>query len=290
MDKPPVITVETTILVPAAKTWDLWISPQDITSWNFATPAWYCPFAKNTPVPGGGFRFRMEARDGSAGFDFSGIYTQVVPLKQLSYTLDDGRKVDVHFRGDGDSTRITESFEADRGHSTEMQKAGWQAILENFKEYAESRLRFVKANFTIEINAAAAHIFKILTDKKGFSDWTSVFNPTSHYEGSWKKGSKIRFLGEDEHGKITGMVSEIREFIPGIFISIVHHGQVRDGIEVMEGPGVDEWSGALEEYFLRENEGRTELKVSMDIIAEFRNYFEMTWPRALQKLKEICES
>lgn len=132
------ITIETTVNKPIAAVWDLWIQPQHITQWNNASPDWHTPHAENDLRVGGLFNFRMEAKDGSFGFNFSGKYTAVEPNKHIAYTLEDNRKVDIKFTGMGDATEIVETFEAENENPVDMQRGGWQAILDNFKKYAEA--------------------------------------------------------------------------------------------------------------------------------------------------------
>ena len=131
------ITVENTVNAPVAKSWELWTNPNDITQWNHASDDWHSPYAENDVRPGGRFLFRMAAKDGSFSFDFSGTYDEVKPNQFLSYTIDDGRKVEVHFTPTGNQTRIVETFEAEDTNPVDMQRGGWQAILDNFKKYAE---------------------------------------------------------------------------------------------------------------------------------------------------------
>jgi uncharacterized protein YndB with AHSA1/START domain len=134
----PVITIETTVNAPVEKAWKSWNEPEHITKWNFASDDWHTPYAKTELRPGGNFSARMEAKDGSMGFDFHGVYDEVVEHKIIRYTMGDGRKVRVDFTPKENSTHIVESFEAEETHSLEMQKGGWQAILDNFKKYTES--------------------------------------------------------------------------------------------------------------------------------------------------------
>ena len=121
------------------RVWDYFILPEHVKKWNFAIPEWHCPNAENDLREGGRFSYRMEAKDGSAGFDFSGTYDVVAIGKELRYTLDDGRKVSVTLEEDLNGTLITETFEADAQNPLEMQQQGWQNILDNFKQYTESR-------------------------------------------------------------------------------------------------------------------------------------------------------
>ena len=133
-----VITVESTINAPVEKVWEYWIKPEHITKWNNASDDWHSPRAENDVRVGGKFMARMEAKDGSMGFDFAGVYDAVTEHECIEYTMDDGRKVKVNFSGDGNTTKIVESFEAEDTHAVEMQKGGWQSILDNFKKYTES--------------------------------------------------------------------------------------------------------------------------------------------------------
>lgn len=131
------ITIQATINAPIDQVWKRWNTPEDIECWNAASPDWHCPKAQNDLRSGGRFVYTMAARDGSVSFDFAGVYDMVKPHELIRYILEDGRKVSVAFSSRGDSTDIVETFEAEGTHSVEMQQAGWQAILNNFKKFAE---------------------------------------------------------------------------------------------------------------------------------------------------------
>ena len=137
-EKKPII-VRANIQVPVSRAWQYWTGPEHITKWNHASDDWHCPRATNDVREGSTFVIRMEAKDGSAGFDFGGTYTEVVPEKRLAYTMGDGRKVLVLFEGKGNETQVTEEFEPEQENPVEMQRKGWQAILDTFKEYTESQ-------------------------------------------------------------------------------------------------------------------------------------------------------
>ncbi|MGD0583032.1 MAG: SRPBCC domain-containing protein [Bacteroidales bacterium] len=136
-----IINVRTEIRLPVSEVWKLWTTPQDIIRWNQASEDWHTPGAVNDLREGGQFIYRMEARDGSAGFDFVGTYEKVIPDKKIVYLIGDGRKVEVSFKETDNKTEISESFEAESINPVEMQKNGWQSILENFRKYAESGYR-----------------------------------------------------------------------------------------------------------------------------------------------------
>ncbi len=134
-----VITVETMIALPVEKVWKLWNEPEHIIKWCFASPEWHAPKSENDLRAGGRFTTRMEAKDGSFGFDFGGTYGTVKTNEYIEYGMDDQRNVKIWFKAHGNSTTVTESFEAESQNPVEMQKEGWQAILDNFKKYAESQ-------------------------------------------------------------------------------------------------------------------------------------------------------
>jgi uncharacterized protein YndB with AHSA1/START domain len=136
----PTIKVETTVNAPVEKVWNLWNNPEDIKQWNQASDDWHTPRAENDLRPGGKLMSRMEAKDGSMGFDFEGTYDEVKPYEYIEYTLGDERKVKIDFRSEGNSTHIVEVFEAEQTHTEELQRQGWQAILDSFKRYVEGRL------------------------------------------------------------------------------------------------------------------------------------------------------
>jgi uncharacterized protein YndB with AHSA1/START domain len=133
------ITVQTTVNAPVEKVWQYFTSPEHITGWNYASDDWHSPRAENDLRPGGKFSARMEAKDGSMGFDFAGVYDEVKNNEFFAYTMGDDRKVKVNFKSLGDKTEVIETFEPENTFAPEYQQAGWQAILDNFKKYVESK-------------------------------------------------------------------------------------------------------------------------------------------------------
>ena len=140
MENSVLITVSVNVESPVNKVWKYWTSPEHIMQWNNASDDWHTPHAENDLRAGGKFSWRMEAKDGSMGFDFSGVFDEINVLQLIRYTLDDNRKVTIEFTGSGNSTKIVETFEAETENSIELQQYGWQCILDNFKKYAESEL------------------------------------------------------------------------------------------------------------------------------------------------------
>lgn len=133
------ITVEATINAPVETVWECWTKPEHVTQWNHASDDWHSPKGTNDLRKGGKFVFRMEAKDKSVGFDFGGTYTKVLEHKQIDYTMEDDRKVSVTFEDHDGHTHVTETFDAESENSPEMQREGWQSILDNFKKYTESQ-------------------------------------------------------------------------------------------------------------------------------------------------------
>lgn len=132
------ITVETVVKAPVEKVWKSWNEPQHIMNWCHASDDWHAPAATNDIRTGGTFSTTMAAKDGSYSFDFGGVYDNVKEHELIQYTMGDGRKVEVIFTREGNDTKVVETFEAESTNSLEMQKGGWQAILDNFKKYTES--------------------------------------------------------------------------------------------------------------------------------------------------------
>ena len=133
------ITSKITILAPVQKVWDLYTGPAHIKNWNFASPVWHCPSAENVLTPNGHFSYRMEAKDGSFGFDFSGTFVEIVPHSLLKYRLDDGRMAEIQFIAlDGNTTEVIQTFEPEASNPVEMQREGWYKILDNFHKYVEN--------------------------------------------------------------------------------------------------------------------------------------------------------
>ena len=158
-----------------------------------------------------------------------------------------------------------------------------------------------KLQFKVSINAAVTKVYDLMlgiTSKSTYGEWTSLFNPTSTYEGSWDKGNKMLFIGVDEKGERGGMVSRIAENIPNQFVSIQHYGVLKADKEITEGPEVEKWANGFENYTFEENKARpddpvgrgiTTVTVDLDITEDFLDYMNQTYPKALDKLKELCE-
>ncbi|HEX2967518.1 MAG TPA: SRPBCC domain-containing protein [Bacteroidales bacterium] len=284
------VTVETVVNVPVEKVWEIWTEPKHIVHWNFASIDWQTTYSENDLRVGGKYFSRMEAKDGSSGFDLVATYTTLELYKLIEYIMTDGRRVRITFEQKGAGTRVTETFDAETTNSIEMQQDGWQSILNNFKLYAESPYPDRMLHFETEINADTETVWKTMINENQYREWTSVFNSTSGFRGSWEKGSKILFTGTNNEGKEEGMVSRIKENIPGKFISIEHLGILKNGVEITCGPDVDDWQGALENYTFQPRAGKTILGVDIDVNStEFTDYFKQTWPKALEIVRQLSE-
>ncbi|WP_374440188.1 SRPBCC family protein [Epilithonimonas sp.] len=133
------LTVTTEINKPIHEVWNYFNNPDHITNWNFAHESWECPSAKNNLTIGGKLEVRMQAKDGSFGFDFVGIYDEIIENELIRYHLEDGRKVEILFEQlSANKTKVTENFDPENENPLEMQQQGWQAILNNFRSYCES--------------------------------------------------------------------------------------------------------------------------------------------------------
>ncbi len=150
-----------------------------------------------------------------------------------------------------------------------------------------------KLQFKTEIIASAKKVYNTMLgidNIETYEQWTAEFNPTSTYEGNWDKGSKIYFVGTDENGKRGGMVSEIADNIPFKFVSIRHYGILDGDKEITEGTDVEKWAGGLENYSFEEHNGVTTVTIESDVDEEYLDYFNTTWSKALNKLRELSEN
>ncbi len=132
------ITISASISADIQKTWNYYTLPAHITKWNFASDDWHCPSASNDMQVGGKYIGRMEAKDGSFGFDFEAIYSEIKPYEHFTYLSEDDRQIDVFFKSNAGNTEITITFDAENENPIELQQQGWQAILNNFKKYIEA--------------------------------------------------------------------------------------------------------------------------------------------------------
>jgi uncharacterized protein YndB with AHSA1/START domain len=132
------ITVETEVNAGINKVWEYWTNPLHIVHWNFASDDWHCPSAENDPRVGGSFKYNMASRDGKFSFDFEGIYNEIETEKMIAYELGDGRRVTILFTDLGNKSKIVETFDPENTNPMEMQRGGWQSILDNFRKYTEN--------------------------------------------------------------------------------------------------------------------------------------------------------
>ncbi|HYF67286.1 MAG TPA: SRPBCC family protein [Ohtaekwangia sp.] len=138
METKTAITVESTIDAPIEKVWSFWAEPKHIMQWCNASEEWHVPYAENDLRKDGKFKTTMAAKDGSMSFDFEGVYTNIQPNRAIEYAMSDGREVKILFSAAGNQTRVIETFDPEGQNPVEMQRAGWQAILDNFKRYTEA--------------------------------------------------------------------------------------------------------------------------------------------------------
>lgn len=150
----------------------------------------------------------------------------------------------------------------------------------------------IKSNYKKEIVGSAQKVYETmlgLKDKHSYEFWTKAFNPTSSYEGSWEKGSKIYFIGFDEKGQKKGMVSQIEEHIEAKFVSILHIGFLEGDVEITSGEEVEKWTGGHENYTFEEHNGVTTVTVDIDVIEEYLPYFNEKYPAALELLNQVVQ-
>lgn len=172
-------------------------------------------------------------------------------------------------------------------NSTESDSADGATVSEINTEL-ESPLETI--HFQILINASPEIVYNTMIDPEHFKTWTATFQPTSHFEGDWKQGSTIHFLSLDEAGNKMGLISKIKENVPNQRITLEHFGLIQEGQEITEGEEVEAIKGATEQYTFVSKDGQTELIVKTEVFIELKDYFDETWPKALQTLKQLCEN
>lgn len=145
-----------------------------------------------------------------------------------------------------------------------------------------------KLHFLIKINAPAKKVWETMLADQTYREWTATFNPGSYFEGSWEEGSRIKFLGPDQDGKLGGMYSLITDNRPYEYIAIEHQGVIINGVEDTSAEG-QQWAGAMETYTFREVDGVTEVGIEIDVADEMVAEFKTAWPKALEKLKQLAE-
>jgi predicted 3-demethylubiquinone-9 3-methyltransferase (glyoxalase superfamily)/uncharacterized protein YndB with AHSA1/START domain len=189
-----ILSVQSKIDAPLELVWKLWTTPEDIMNWNNASEDWHTPRAVNDLRAGGSFSFRMESRTGNEGFDFGGVYDKVILRQKIDYTLGDERKVTVSFSETGGKTRILETFEPESVNSLELQLDGWQAILDNFKRYAEVKYVFNKVpEITHQITPCLTFNYQA---EEAANFYTSVFKNSRIIRKSYYTNEGIEIHGQ----------------------------------------------------------------------------------------------
>lgn len=143
--------------------------------------------------------------------------------------------------------------------------------------------------YKTDIKAPASRVMKTMIAEKTYKLWTAPFSPSSSFEGAWEKGNHIRFIGVDENGVKGGMIAEVMDIIPAKFVSLRHYGMVSGDTIITEGPEVEGWQNARENYSFAENNGITTVTIDIDVMEDHLDFFDKTWPMALDKLKELSE-
>jgi len=279
------ITIETTINSPLEKVWKLWNDPHHIKQWNAASDDWHTTQSSIDLRVGGKFSSTMAAKDGSMSFDFAGVYTAVSKTQLIEQTLDDGRKLRVEFSSENGKTKVVETFEPESTNSLEMQRGGWQAILDNFKKHAERLNTYEQLNFSITINAPKKKVWDTMLGIETYKKWTSAAWPGSYYEGEWKDGETLFFFGPDKSGTKAKLV----ELRPYVFVKAEHVACFDKGKEDTQSEMAKVWIGSTESYAFTEKDGHTTLDVTMHVTSGWADMFKKDWPKAMNKLKEICE-
>lgn len=281
------ITVSTIVNCNRDKAWRIWNDPFAIREWHTASPDWHTPRAVNNLKEGQTFSYRMESLDGTNGFDMEGQYTRIVQRNLIEYTMADGRQVSIAFEEKDGKTYITEIFDPENVNPAELQRQGWQNILDNYKARAEKETELCPLHYEILIGVRPALVYRTMTDSKQFRVWASAFCEGSYFEGSWQKDAEIRFLATNERGEKAGMIGRVIENIINEYILIRYSRSFDESKE--HDSSSERWNGAKEIYRFQSKGEKTLLKVDLTVLPEYKNFFNKTWPAALEKIKELSE-
>ena len=240
------ITIQAIVNADAKKVWNNYTDPKHIIHWNFADPAWHCPYAENDMIVGGNYKARMEAKDGSFGFDFEALYTEITVGEHFTYGLDD-RSVTVLFKESGNHTEVIIIFDPENENPAELQKAGWQAILNNFKAYAEKKIIDDKDfNISFLVDQTAAEVFDAVNNVRGW--WSEALVGKSEHlqdEFSYRHGSfhysKHKLTEVIPNKKIVWLTLESN-------LTFVEHHK--------------EWNGTCMIFEISEQGGKTKLNIT----------------------------
>lgn len=264
------LQVSTDVAADPASVWTRFTVPGHIMQWNFASEEWHCPAAENDLRPGGVYRTRMEARDGSQGFDFEGVYDEVVPESRLAYTLTNGRQVKTEFSDQNGRTRVTTTFEPEDSFPIEVQQAGWQAIIDNFRRYVESEPeRMVREQVTIDTPADT--VWSIITHPRYARELGQQFDKNAYVRSDWQLGSAVEFVYEPERIAATGTISELKP------LELIRIDFDFDGFAYYES------------FHFSSTEGQTILTAEAGPYTHARDEHATVWSNWLQKVRELSE-
>ena len=280
-----IISISVTIKSDIHTVWKSFTETKHIVNWYFASPDWHAPTAEHDFNNGGKFSIRMEAWDESFGFDYTGTYDKIVDFKEVVYTLDDGRKVDTSFMQTGDEIVVSQDFQADEGIDVEMQRMGWQGILNQLKKYVESKT--VVFEVEADINASADTVWDCLTKNEIYKKWSKAFSPNSEFKGDWDKGKHIDYIDIGKGGTralVEGV--ELNKFIQQRHIATITAENEID----TKSDSAKHWIGTIENYTLKDIGGAIRFTVHIECHEQFREFIESSWNTAILDFKRVCES
>jgi uncharacterized protein YndB with AHSA1/START domain len=272
------------------------LDSEDNKRWNTAGFGWSTGEVQIDPKVGGRWFAEYKSPDGKDDFVFEGVFTEIIENQKISYKMPkdmgefevDERKAEVLFEEfEKGKTQVTITFDAEDLNSIEMQKQGWQAILDNFKTFLERKINPENARLIldIDINASPQKVWKTLLEKESYNIWAATFSPGSHYQGEIKYDNKVQFLGPDQ----SGLISLVKVCIPEFQVSFEHLGGFKDGKEDPDSPMFLPWKGNRETYTLKSKNEITNLSIYQEMSKTEIEYFEEMWAKALEVIKKIAE-
>lgn len=259
--------------------WSYWTKAAHIKHWYFASEDWWVPWVEQQFEVGHKFIYRMASKDGKMGFDFTGRYTDIKANESITYVLEDDREVITTFEVIDDTVYLKQVFETEDDSSAEMQKQGWQAILNQFKGYTESD--WIRFTLQKHMETTPEVVYHYLTDNDKYMSWAHVFSDDSKFYGDWVEGGEITFVDHRE----SGTVALVENIIPNELIHMKH-------IKLLKGDSLDEtsdealiWIGTLERYELHKSEDGVLVDVMIECHESYVGFIRDSWIEALNEIE-----
>ncbi len=279
-----VIEIEVLIKNSLDKVWEYWTGQPFISQWYSASDDWWTPWVNQNFQVDQGFVYRMEARDGSMGFDFSGVFTEIVDHEKIVYVLEDGRKVLTTFEERDGRILLKQAFDAEDQNSAQMQKDGWQAILNHFKSFCEGDQ--IEMSFRTVLGTNPNRVWEYLTLPRLYEEWAIAFSEQPKFVGQWVEGGTIDFIDFQEGGTRV-QLDKVKPF-EKLYMTHIAMIDGQAGI-VEDHPEAPTWVGTKENYDLELVGKETILTIHIMCHPKYVDYLRNSWEKAVKLMTHVIK-